>query len=114
MQFRHANGLPFIAVGIDGLHDGDQKAVSEDLEQLCSELSGVSFLPVNPYTGHNVHRLFHDVVHDIVEFVLPSVSTLLMTSTCSLGHRSHQLKNEYVWANLITSSAAQTRHCPGS
>jgi hypothetical protein len=37
---------------------------------LCVDMQ---FLAINPETGVNVNRLFHDLVHDIVEFVFPEV-----------------------------------------
>ena len=73
-QYRRGPDLPCLIVGLHGLY-GQADVVEEAAgHALAGEVTGgARFVGVNAMTGLNVDRLFHDIVHEIVECVLPKV-----------------------------------------
>eukprot|EP00048_Salpingoeca_helianthica_P004569 m.78622 g.78622 ORF g.78622 m.78622 type:complete len:693 (+) comp13251_c0_seq3:51-2129(+) len=69
LQERRLPDAPVVMVGIQREAQPDPKGLAA-CERVAGE-HGVSLLVVNPRTGVNVHRLFHDLLHDIVEAVFP-------------------------------------------
>lgn len=71
-QYRRVEYLPALLVGVEGLHgDGDTVAEKDAYSLAAGWDSCLTYVKANPALHVNVDRLFHDLVHEIVEFVLP-------------------------------------------
>ncbi|EGD74617.1 hypothetical protein PTSG_12374 [Salpingoeca rosetta] len=90
-RYRRSVDLPSLIVGVAGLSDDQPRLSEEDGTALANEVDHcLFFTQVNPFTGERVDRLFHDIVHYVVEFVVPQNPEgrvgKMTTQELKLGH----------------------------
>eukprot|EP00047_Mylnosiga_fluctuans_P017105 m.58771 g.58771 ORF g.58771 m.58771 type:complete len:678 (-) comp6924_c0_seq1:86-2119(-) len=68
-EHRRRPDLPVVLVGVQ--QGGGDAVPAAAGEQAAAAMGEAKFLAVSPQTGGNIHRLFHDLLHDIVEVIFP-------------------------------------------